>query len=420
MTIVKRTLTATGLLAALLGSTACTVTTGGVPGASSAQIVYLEDRPFIVTPGGKLHPLSASNSLQFEDGGFGEPRFFNEPFDRDSIKSAGTPEKAEDRPAVKAEPEPAEPVMLAATRAEEGPSDAQLAAERAIAEIQKDRQTARASMQRVSFDRLAGGEDSADADLPSSEIVEAANRDSRISVTQAGYVNSVQVFPFEQGALYEILAAPRRLTAISLQPGETVQSTAAGDTVRWFVGETTQGSGEDARTVLILKPLRPDIATNIIVTTNRRTYMIEAHSREGDAYMASVEWTYPQDQIRQIRQAAAAADEREDDVIASGVDPMSLNYSYRIRTTEGGGFFGGDPNWKPVRVFDNGSKVYIQFPPGIAHTDAPALFVRRQGESQMVNYRVKGEYYVVDRLFDEAELRVGQDHAEVVSIQRKG
>ena len=47
-----------------------------------------------------------------------------------------------------------------------------------------------------------------------------------------------------------------------------------------------------------------------------------------------------------------------------------------------------------------GAKVYIQFPARLDQGEAPALFViGRDGKSQLVNYRMSGDYYVVDRLF---------------------
>ena len=76
--------------------------------------------------------------------------------------------------------------------------------------------------------------------------------------------------------------------------------------------------------------------------------------------------------------------------------------------------------WSPVRVFDDGSKTFIQFPPGLASSEAPALFiVSFQGNTQLVNYRVQGDYYIVDRLFDEAQLIVGEQDPIIVEIRRK-
>src|SRR3546814_3804641 len=50
---------------------------------------------------------------------------------------------------------------------------------------------------------------------------------------------------------------------------------AAGDTVRWIIGDTVSGAGPTARVHILAKPTRPDIATNLIINTDRRTYHLE-------------------------------------------------------------------------------------------------------------------------------------------------
>ena len=82
---------------------------------------------------------------------------------------------------------------------------------------------------------------------------------------------------------------------------------------------------------------------------------------------------------------------------------------------------GDSPNWRPTRVFDDGAKTYIQFPKDLSVSEAPPLFVtERKGKTaNLVNYRVKGDYYVVDRLFDAAELRLGEKDQMIVRIERQ-
>lgn len=62
--------------------------------------------------------------------------------------------------------------------------------------------------------------------------VAAANRAALREPVRAGYVNAVQVYPYAEGVLYRLYAAPERVTDIVLQPGETVTAVAAGDTAR--------------------------------------------------------------------------------------------------------------------------------------------------------------------------------------------
>ena len=98
---------------------------------------------------------------------------------------------------------------------------------------------------------------------------------------QEGYYNAMQVFPWSEGALYQIYAAPGQITNIALEPGERLTGPgpiAAGDTARWIIGDTTSRAGSTARVHILVKPTRPDISTNLVVNTDRRTYHIELHA----------------------------------------------------------------------------------------------------------------------------------------------
>ena len=127
--------------------------------------------------------------------------------------------------------------------------------------------------------------------------IETANDAARVEPRSAGYFNAVQVFPFSPGALYQIYASPGQITDIALEPGEQLTGSgpvSAGDTVRWVVGDTESGSGDTRRVHIMVKPTRPSIETNLVVNTDRRTYLIELRSRE-KPYMPSVAWFYPED-----------------------------------------------------------------------------------------------------------------------------
>jgi len=215
-------------------------------------------------------------------------------------------------------------------------------------------------------------------------------------------------YPYTEGALYRLYAAPEQVSDIALQPGERLVAVSAGDTVRWVLGDTTSGQGAGERVHILVKPIAPDLATNL--ATDRRVYHLEMQSTEA-TYMAAVSWTYPHDDLlalqRRNRQALAEADETVD----RGLDLARLRFRYAIS--------GDDPPWRPLRAFDDGDKVYIQFPARLDQGEAPPLFVvGPDGESELVNYRVRGSYYIVDRLFAAAELRLGEDPQQVVRISR--
>ena len=257
---------------------------------------------------------------------------------------------------------------------------------------------------------LSGTGDAKLAQEPADEKVRVsrANAEARIAPTREGYVNAIQVWPFTDGALYQVYAAVGRVTVVALQPGEELVTVAAGDTVRWIVGDTSSGSGADLRVNVMVKPIRSGLKTNLVITTSRRTYLLELTATE-KTWMASVSWEYPKDKMlalqRQAQAAGAAAP------VASGLSLEKIRFRYAVS--------GSNPPWKPLRAFDDGEKVYIQFPPGIAHGELPPLFViGAQGDGQLVNYRFRSPYYIVDRLFGAAELRLGGDKGDVVRIER--
>ena len=224
-----------------------------------------------------------------------------------------------------------------------------------------------------------------------------------------GYINAIQVYPYTRGALYQLYAAVNQVTDIALEPGEKLVSVSAGDTVRWVVGDTTSGEGKDAIVHILVKPIGADLDTNLVITTDRRTYHLEMHSSAA-TYMASVSWTYPNADLVTLKKDRADADSVAAVVADTGVNIDQLRFRYRLE---------GDAPWKPRQVFDDGVKVYIQFPSGLAQAEAPPLFViGPDGKSALVNYRVRGTTYIVDRLFAAAELRLGTAPQRVVRIIR--
>jgi type IV secretion system protein VirB9 len=248
------------------------------------------------------------------------------------------------------------------------------------------------------------------AHMPPTTRVQAANREALREPSRAGYINAVQVYPYADGVLYRLFAAPERVTDIALQPGETITAVAAGDTVRWTVGDTTSGAGDAKRVHILVKPFSAGLRTNLVITTDRRTYHLQLESTAATA-MAVISWTYPADELIALRRSQAAAEAASP--VASGLAIESLNFGYAIT--------GDNPAWRPLRAFDDGRQTFIEFPASIAVGEAPPLFVLgEKGQAQLVNYRVSGRFYVVDRLFTAAELRLGAKKQAKVRITRTG
>lgn len=238
--------------------------------------------------------------------------------------------------------------------------------------------------------------------------VAIANRAATQEPTAQAFINAVQVYPFSDGAIYQVYTAPGAVTDISLQPGESLVAVAAGDTVRWVIGDTTSGAGAEKRTHILVKPFATGLATNIIITTDRRSYHLQLTATSRTA-MAALSWTYPADQLIALRRAAEQAAAVAP--ISDGLAVDNLNFNYTVS--------GDQPSWRPLRAFDDGRQTFIEFPVSITVGEAPPLFiVGPTREAELVNYRVRGRYYVVDRIFDAAELRLGTRKQQIVRITR--
>jgi len=233
--------------------------------------------------------------------------------------------------------------------------------------------------------------------------VNQANAQARVQPVRNGFINSMQVYPFTQGALYQVYTAVGQITDIALQPGEQLVGAgpvAAGDTVRWIIGDTESGTGATKQVHILVKPTRPDLMTNLVINTNLRTYYMELRSTSS-TYMASVSWQYPQDQLIALRRQNAQAEAAQP--VSTGIDLSRVNFRYEVT--------GDRAPWRPLRAFDDGRQVFIEFPRGIGQGEMPPLFVvgPEGATSELVNYRVRGNYMIVDRLFAAAELRFGAD-----------
>ncbi len=229
------------------------------------------------------------------------------------------------------------------------------------------------------------------------QVLAIANDAARQRPDREGFVAARHVYTYAPGALYELYANPNFISTILLEPGEALNDVAAGDTSRWMVSETTAETQAEGQTVVLVKPQAAGLRTNIVLITDRRTYLVEAIAQAGEAYSAQIAWCYPQASV-----AGAASDQVE-----------GLNFDYRVRAWRGRA-----PNWTPTRVFDDGRRTWIEFPAGVIASDMAPLFVITPEGAEIVNYRVQGQRYMVDRVFDIAELRLGARSPVIVRIER--
>lgn len=241
--------------------------------------------------------------------------------------------------------------------------------------------------------------------------IAAANETARTRSRGDAFVGGVQVFRWSPGRVFEVWAAPLRVTTLTLGRGETLIAKAAGDTVRWQIGEAASGAGAARRTHVLLKPFEAGLETNLVLTTSRRVYHIELRSGASRTYNAAVAW----DDLADVDGDADNVEPPAQGGEAMAVRPeadAALNHRYRVTAR-------GRVKWAPVEVFDDGTRTFIRFPEDLHAQDAPVLFViDGEGTARLVNYRQTGRLYSVDRLFERAELRLGARRPQIVRIER--
>lgn len=201
------------------------------------------------------------------------------------------------------------------------------------------------------------------------------------------------------GRVFSVRAAPLRVTVLVLPPGETLLTRAAGDTVRWKIGEARSGEGGAERALVLLKPLERGLATNLVLTTSKRLYLIDLVSGGAENFDASVSWIVEGEALAQP-------------IVVAGTDQMRAG-RYAIEPR------GPAPRWTPVAVHDDGRRTVVEFGADLAGGEAPALFeLDADGERRLIAWRQVGRTYVVDRLLERAELRLGARRPQVVRIRR--
>ena len=249
-----------------------------------------------------------------------------------------------------------------------------------------------------------------------SDVIAHANAAALQAPANDGFLNAVMNYTFMPGAIYQVYTAPNNITDLVLEPGEELMGEpAAGDTLRWRLGVGTSAVGGVPQKHVFIKPTREGLATNLTLNTNRRTYFLRLESVERE-FMVGVQWTYPTSNADALTARAAVSgppSAAPAPTAATPVDVAVLNTDYSIEIAR------GTPRWKPRAVYDDGRKTFIRFDDSLLTGEAPALYVIERDEPQLVNYRVKDTLYVVDRLFELAELRLGQDEQDVVRLRNR-
>lgn len=225
--------------------------------------------------------------------------------------------------------------------------------------------------------------------------------------------NGKVIFPYGISMPF-VIAMPLYPSEIEFEPGEIVKDFHLGDTARWKV--TPAISGPDTLPVhrMIIKPVDAGLKTALIVNTNKRSYYIHLISRKTN-HMPRVGFTFPENDIQRWQSYFEAQEKRKvaNTIPETKENIAELSFEYRID---------GKASFKPLRVYNNGIKTIIQMPKSMKSKSAPSLLVLTgRNKQRLVNYRVKGDRYIVDELFDKAILISGVGrNQEKITITKEG
>lgn len=218
-----------------------------------------------------------------------------------------------------------------------------------------------------------------------------------------------------------LICSPLEVCTIILQPGEVVSDKVhVGDKARWKISPGTKGGPDGETTLVIVKPTDAGLETSLTIPTDRRVYSIKLASKPKQ-WMPFLSFDYPDEMDRMWAEySAKRAKSTYNNTMPTGQNLANLDFGFKI---------GGDnPSWKPVRVYSDGAKTYIQFASSAFGGEAPALVsIGNDGglfsspSKKLVNYRPIGDRYVVDKVLEKAALiqGVGSDQIEV-TITREG
>lgn len=211
-------------------------------------------------------------------------------------------------------------------------------------------------------------------------------------------------FEYDPDNTFLVLAKPKAVTHMEFGQDEKVITVAAGDTKNWELNPTAN------RRHLFVKPTFEGLETSMTVLTDKRSYQFVLRSTgPGSKWYQRVTWRYGQTMLMEMKaeeEAKVVAERIElaeqaaqsNINLATNVKPEDLNFNYTIT---------GDAPFRPTSVFDDGKFTWVRMPDKL--NELPALFAVSEGEElAIVNYVVKGDYLVAQRLMDAGVLRLGR------------
>lgn len=219
---------------------------------------------------------------------------------------------------------------------------------------------------------------------------------------------------FDESQVFTIRGKTKVQTTIKFAPDETIQNVAVGDSNAWQI------QPNKAQTILFVKPLEPSARTNMTVVTSQRTYLFDLVASPRNAPLYVMQFRYPELEAAAEAAALAAAEEAEREALAGEpnaielaaandpyavADPATLNFEWASA---------GESDLLPARAYDDGEAVFLTWP---ADAPVPAILVTNsEGVEGPVNFTVRGDTIVLDRVPAQIILRSGGDTATLTNI----
>jgi type IV secretion system protein VirB9 len=194
----------------------------------------------------------------------------------------------------------------------------------------------------------------------------------------------IQAIEYRSGQVVRVRAAPGYQVTIELAPDERVESVALGD------GSAFQVTANKAGNLLFVKPLQADIATNLTVITDVRTYNFEltgVAEASGDLPY-TIRFTYP---------------------AVTMLGPQGLPGGLHAGKMIGEYKLAGDRTLRPAAISDDGVRTYIDWP---ADGPLPAVYLReRDGRETLTNGHMRGKFFVIDGVSPHLVFRIDRHRA---------
>lgn len=200
----------------------------------------------------------------------------------------------------------------------------------------------------------------------------------------------VRLMMYQPDEVYKFIGHYRYQSSIEFAADEEIKTISMGDSTAWMLNP----SGNR----LFLKPIEQDATTNMTLITNKHVYLFELHARETDDIddkdmVFIMRFIYPgQDELQTVSNYLDAVPQPD---LEKEKDKYNFNYT-----------ISGKDDIAPLRIFDDGLFTYFQF--RNKNADLPAFYwVDDDGNEALINYRMRGDYVVVERVSKRFTLRHG-------------